>query len=353
VGEERESQANDPVESTDTRIPEPLGLSTYVQLMGEWSKGMVSEPYLLGLIQSKNFGDKESSEFLAGADQLWGLVPPIDAPDVAEAELQPAAARALGLALTLQGQQALHHHLPTEGPSPVILTRVAEMVTVVNLILEGHEDSASPAEKHLASLQAQLTDRSVDTSRLAERKEDVRDAVLNRRHKQERERRERREREAEEAKKAAPRKRSFTSAVPLKIILFMAASVVLAITLLNTLSPEPSGGLPAASEYTEVPVLGIIRHPDVIYILVKPEWLIQDEASRRVGARRLFERLSKESAGNVVKLVFQTRAGKELAYVTAQRVRWLGPMTAPQLPPPAPPAKVKAGTDQSTASGDP
>ncbi len=350
MGEEPETQESTPLESTDSRIPEPLGLSTYVQLLGEWTKGMVSEPYLLGLIRSRSFGDAERAEFRAGADQLWGLVPPIDAPDVAEADLKPEAARALGLALVLQGQQALHHHLASDGPAPQSLSRVAEMVTVINLILEGHEDEASAAEKHITSLQAELTARSVDTSRLAERKEDVREAVLNRRHEEEREAR---EREEAEASKPTPRRR-VSEAIPLKVVAFMIASLLVAGTLLQALWPEPSGGLPAASEYTEVPVLGIIRHPDVVYILVESEWLTQDETARKLGARRLFERLSKESAGNVAKLVFQTNARNDLAYVTATSVRWKGPLATPQLPPPQKqPAKIKAGTDRATASGDP
>ena len=118
MGEEVPEEAIPEVAGTDPRIPEPLGLSTYIQVLGEWSRGMVSEPYMLGLIRSQGFGDPERTEFLAGADQLWGLVPPITAPDVAEAELEPEAARALGLALALKGEHALHHYLPSAGSPP-------------------------------------------------------------------------------------------------------------------------------------------------------------------------------------------------------------------------------------------
>jgi hypothetical protein len=342
VGEETETETNTPEASTDSRIPEPLGLSTYIQLLGEWAKGMVSEPYLLGLIRSKGFGDTERTEFLTGADRLWGLVPPIDAPDVAEAELPPEAARALGLALTLQGQQALHHHLPSDGSNPPILSRIAEMVTVINLILEGHEAADSAVEKHLTSLQQELAARSVDTSRLADRKEDVRDAVLNRRHLEER------AQEAQAAEKAPLKTRNiYWAHVPMRGFLLAFVSLGIALVLLDTLTPEPSGGLPPASSYTEVPVLGIIRHPDVAYVLVQPEWLLESEAVRKLGARRLWERLSKESGGNVAKLVFRTRSGTDLGYVTARRVRWQGPLET------ASPLKLKVGSDRSTASGDP
>ena len=354
MSEQDEVVAPDEAPTVDPQVPEPRGLSTYIQLLGEWTKGTVSEPFLLGLIRSQGFGDAEREAFLAGADALWGLVPPIQAPEVAEAEMEPTAARALGLALVLRGEHALHHFLPS-APTPRVLKDVAEMITVIHLILEG-DDGPNVADKRLAKLQARLSERKVNTSRLADRKEDVRGAVLARRRQEEEEERARAraERDAEEAaeKKRQRRRSSGRTDVPIKALLFMIASIFGSIWIFNTLTPKPSGGLPPATAYTEVSVLSIIRHPDIIYIRVKPEWLTLGEAERKVGAQRLFDRLSKESGGAVVRIVIQTGVGEDLAVVTAQSVKWRGPFVTPELPPekraPAPPQKedVTEGSDR-------
>lgn len=348
MDEEVESGAGETKSSTDSRIPEPLGLSTYIQVLGEWAKGMVSEPYLLGLIRSAGFGEAERAEFLAGADQLWGLVPPIDAPDVAEAELEPEAARALGLALALQGEHALHHHLPSDGAKPRVLTDIAELVTVIHLILEGHQQTGSAAEKRLKSLQKRLAARSVNTTRLAGRKEDVREAVLARRRIEDQERRDEEAQEKKEAASREKKRRRAPTEIPMKGLLFTIASLFVALTLFNTLTPKPSGGLPSAAEYKEVPVIGIIRHPDIVYVRVEGEWLLESESARKLGARRLWDRLSQESGGNVARVVLQTRTGTDLAFVTATGVRWQGPVLTRRAPPP-----VREGTDRSPASGEP
>jgi len=325
--------------TADPQVPEPRGLSTYIQILGEWTRGTVSEPFLLGLITSLGFGASERTEFAAGADQLWGLVPPIDAPDVAEAELEPVAARALALALCLRGTHALHHYLPppagTSAPTPRVLNSVAELITVIHLILEGHGDEGSPAARRLGQLQKQLAARGVDTSRLADRKEDVRDAVLARRRAEEeaeRNRKESEDREVEEAHARLLKRGRTRTDVPIKGLLFMGASFVAAFFIHNSLTPAPSGGLPPATSYTEVPVSGIVRHPDVIFVRVQETWIQEGEAERKVAAQRLFDRLSKESGGDVAKLVLQTPSGGELAVVTANSVKWRGPLVTPALP---------------------
>ena len=338
--------------TVDPQVPEPRGLSTYIQVLGEWTKGMVSEPFLLGLIQSQGFGEAERNEFLAGADQLWGLVPPVEAPDVAEAELEPAAARSLALALVLRGEHALHHHLP-DAPPPRELRTVAELITVIHLILEGHDAPGSPASKRLRGLQKRLARRNVDTSRLADRKEDVRDAVLARRRAEDDAERavEEQVRQEEAALEKRRTRRVRRTELPIRGLLGTLGSLALAVFLFNTLTPKPSGGLPSAADYSEVPVIGIIRHPDVVYIRVKPEWLTLGEPERKVGGQRLFDRLSKESGGAVAKIVFQTTTGTDLAIVTAQSVKWRGPLESIVLPKEAP--KLKEETGQSQTSRDP
>jgi hypothetical protein len=65
-----------------------------------------------GLIQICQFGDSARRDFTSGRGALWTLVPPIDADQIRQANLDPVGLRALTVPLVLRGRHALHYFMP-------------------------------------------------------------------------------------------------------------------------------------------------------------------------------------------------------------------------------------------------
>lgn len=91
-------------------VPEPLALHEYFSCLDDFAAGKpCRSEYVGAMLADRDFGPRESSEWITGRDALWKLIPPINLDEVKEVDLDPAGMIALGLAVVLWGRHGMHH----------------------------------------------------------------------------------------------------------------------------------------------------------------------------------------------------------------------------------------------------
>ncbi len=136
-------------------VPEPKGLYPYLAELDHWAASEpMDEPFLAGLLLILKYGEAELAEYKAGRSGLWGLVPPIEAAQVADANLNKEAAAALGLGVVVWGCHALARYVPNSGPAvPPMLQQAAEIVAALTLVLDiGNAEASSVVSPSLHKL---------------------------------------------------------------------------------------------------------------------------------------------------------------------------------------------------------
>jgi hypothetical protein len=305
-------------ESTTSRpraIPGPLGLSQYIQGLGEWARERpLTEPLIHGLVKHVAFDASERERFLAGEAGLFRLVPPIQPQDVVEADLDRDAMIALFYALLLRATHALLAE-PGGGLSPVIRD-TGELLSIIELQLGG--DVPTAVLTRLEKLKVELAVRGATVGKLDERQA----AIIQ----------DARRKRAEDALKAAteaplppePPAERAVGRIPFWAVLWLLGTFALSAGLWK-LETHLLQGPPPAAAYTELAVLGIIRVHDRVSVRVDASVFALPEAERMAGAKRLFERFRAESEGEVTVLVLQDALGTNRYRVTASGMTPIAP----------------------------
>jgi hypothetical protein len=105
------SEAADSVE-----VPAPLALHDYFRLLDDFASSKPCRNAYIGeLLDGRDWGDRERTEYEQGQSALWRLIPPITLDELKEADFDPPANIALALAVVVWGRHALHH---SEGRMP-------------------------------------------------------------------------------------------------------------------------------------------------------------------------------------------------------------------------------------------
>ena len=178
--------------------------------------------------------------------------------------------------------------------------------------LSGAEEAAEKAE-----LEGRLAED--EAKRLREKEEE--EEALERAGREAAERRTlERERERETAaavNKGMPR----TGGVSFQRI-FIGVAIGGCLLLLAILLPTPGGSLRPASDYSEVPTLGLIRHQDVVIVRIKTQWYRGPLGQRTTQARALWKRLQGEGGDEPIRLELADQTGRMRGWVASGRVRW-------------------------------
>jgi hypothetical protein len=329
----------------DPQVPAPLGLYQYIAALDRWSSGKPAEErFLMGLLAYLEYGELEAAEFRMGRGGLWGLVPPIDAEQVAEAQLEGPAARALSVALVLFARHALARYLPEQKEGlPPELAEAAELIAVLRLSFGAAKVATDVvAGGRLVDLALDLEARgATGLTALDQRQAAIVDA-----HNSEVEAR----RVAElESFEAARRQRLKDLGVRPSGIsprrLLAAAVFLVALGVLATWWPWREDTLPPAASYAEVPAVGIIRHEDRITVRVNSSWVAgTPEEERRGSVVNLWERFGREMErpDEPVDLVLVDRRGGPIGQVKLGEVTWVTDELEPddETPEEAPPEEA-------------
>ncbi len=327
----------------DPQVPEPLGLYPYLAELDHWiAEQPLDEPFLAGLLQILGYGADEKREYRSGRRGLRGLVPPIDATAVADANLDIKAAASLALGVVAWGYHGLARYRPTqEKGTPPLLQEAAEIVTALMLVLDsGAKGAGGIAAARLVQLGEQLESRGINAlSALGDRKDAIvqahRDEVIARR-----------QAEAEQIEAAiAP---SVTEAVQARgrvsLPKFAGASALLATAVAFMVLYDGGGPkIPPAKSYSEVPAVAIIRHQDVVIVRVADGWMALPEEERSGAAVQLWKRFEAELDGLAVDLELRSRINKTLGGVHVGEAWWEGtPEPEPEPGAPEEPAPDEA-----------
>jgi hypothetical protein len=324
--------------NVDPQVPTPLGLYHYVASLDHWvARTAMDEPFLESLVRILRFGDAERAAFRAGRAGLWGLVPPIDAGQVAEADLDPASARALGVAMVFWARHLLAYYAPDqpEGVPPEIRD-AAEIATAMRLVL-GHEwgvDSESVIGARLFDLGLDLEARgAVGVSALEERR-----AAIVRARFDEVDARRLREMEAFEAARRE-RFRKLDKGRRISVLRVGLGVAVLVVALVVWLAMPDPEYLPPAKSYGELPAVAIIRHREQITIRVDLEWLALPLEQREGQMGALWERFGREMERpeDPVDLSVVSRKNKPLGGFKLGFAWWDPSVQPPDEPEEAPP----------------
>lgn len=313
----------------DLQVPAPLGVYGYVQALTDYTAGRrLQVEFLHGLIESTGVPGELQGLFESGRNGLWVLIPPISATQVAEANLGVDAARALGVALILRIQHALHHYLPKQSARgvPHVLSECGEMLTVVKLALDsGRVGDEDPVIKALLEVALQLAERGVSAGGVVDER---RDAI-----------RENRRQEAESRRDAAAAEEAFDigtgraqtnlsfalvrgSSVPRVV---MGAALVLGLSGLSAYLQANKSSVPAAATYRDVPAVAIIRHRDEIVVRVPPTWMRQPRPTREGALRSLYSRFAKELGAEALPVIIVGLRNEPYGGVAGERVWWDAP----------------------------
>ncbi len=312
--------------ATDPQVPEPLGLYEYVQALDEWAADKaLKQVFLYGLFQSSGFDDSMRAQFRAGRNGLWSLIPPINATQVAEADLTVDSARSLALALVLRSRHGLHHYLPEQPaslPHPAVLTQCGEVLTALKLILESDRSKGpDPIRALLPGLANDLGQRGVSAGGVIDKK---RDAIREGRR-QDAEARRQAEQEVEVIG-GAPRgsKRASFSMYSGGPVWRLAVGAVVVAALASAVAMAPNGlsKLPAGTSYKALPAVAIIRHEDEIRVRIPKQWLQQPQPNREKALRELHARFTKEMTGNPLPVVLLSLTDQPYGGIAGERVWW-------------------------------
>lgn len=310
----------------DPQVPEPLGLYPYLAELDHWAAEQpLDEPFLMGLLRILKYGDAEKAEYKKGRVGLWGLIPPIDATQVADASLERPAAAALGLGVVAWGYQGLARYLPEQdGGVPPMLQQAGEIIAALTLVLDiGNDEATSIASPRLYDLSRELENRGVNALSAL----DGRRATIVEAHRNEvRARREAQEEEIEAALGHSPTSaiRGSGSQVSLGRLLTAIGVVVFAIGF-AIIWPNRGPKIPAARTYQEVPAVAIIRLEEAIIVRVADPWLKLPEEERSGSAVALWKRFEAELDGLAVDLDLRTRKNIPVGGVHVGEAYWLAP----------------------------
>lgn len=278
---------------TDPQVPAPLGLYQYVASLDHWlARTAMDEPFLESLLNILGFGDEEREVFRSGRAGLWGLVPPIDAAQVAEADLKRPDARALTVAVAFWARHLLAWYAPDQKAGlPPELRDAGDIVTALRLVLgeEWGKETDSVAGRRLFELAVELEIRGVvGISALEERRAAIVQARFD-----EVDARQLREMEAfETARQERLEELGRGRRIPVLRLGVGGAILVSAIAIWLL---QPGGDyLPPARSYGAVPAVAIIRHQELITIRVDRAWLELPKEQREGQMKTLWERFGRE-----------------------------------------------------------
>lgn len=257
--------------ATEPQVPPPLGLYHYITALDHWVAGTpLDEPYLAGLLAILGYGDADGEEYRNGRAGLWGLVPPIGAAEVAEADLDVAASRALALAFAVWARHVLAFYRPVQRSGiPGEVREAGDIVAALLLALSEEPGSAERAAGgRLLQLGADIEARgAISMSALADRR-----AAIATARRSEAEARRLRDDEAIELARAARLAATAggRSVNPVRLGIGVGL-LVLGIVALVAI-PEPES-LPSAIDYGELPAVAILRYEESVTVRVDASWL--------------------------------------------------------------------------------
>jgi len=330
----------EPEWDTDPQVPQPLGLYHYVTSLDLWlAERAMDEPFLDGLVRILGFGSHDKEAFRRGRSKLWGLVPPIDAEQVASADLDVDAARALSVAVVFWARHLLAWYRPEQsaGVPPEIL-EAGDMVSALRLILSDAK-GATPVGDRLYGLGLDLEARgAVSVSALADR----RAAIIEDHHARIDERRLREMEAFEKARRA--RLKELDKGRKISMTRLIIGGTILA-TLIGVWLLQPDEEyLPPARSYGELPAVAIIRHADKITIRVDRSWLQLPKEQREGQMSQLWDRFGREMEReddpvdlSVVSKRSEPLGGFKLGFA------WWDPSVEPEPEPEPPPEEEAPG----------
>jgi len=305
----------------DKAVPPPLGLYPYLAELDHWAaEEPLDEPFVNGLLAMRHLDDTDRAEYRPGRSGLWGLVPPIDAGQVADASLTDQAARALALAVVVWARHVLTYYaVEQQSGVPPLVAEAGELVAGLNLFIDVRGDEPTGAERRLLELGADLEDRGVRAlSALEGRKASIVEA-----HRSEVEAR----REAEAKLQATAeadhiRRGRSTQVSKSRVALALLLPVAMALLWVWYPSVRSSDDKPADA-YKELPLKSIIRHSDKIQVRVDPVWMASAVDVRQEAAVALWERFGAELDGEHVDLELRTPLNQPLGRVHVGEVTWV------------------------------
>ena len=298
---------------TDPQVPEPLGLYQYIASLDHWvARTAMDEPFLESLVRLIGFGEAERDAFRAGRAGLWGLVPPIDAAQVAEAELDRTAGRALAVALLFWAHHLLAWYRPDqpEGVPPEIRD-AGDIATAMRLTLgdEWGKKTGSAVGERLFRLGFDLEARGVvSISALEER----RAAIVQARFDEVDARRLREMEDFETARQERLNELGQGRRISGKRVVLGVAALFVALVVWLAM-PDPDY-LPPVQSYGELPAVAIIRHQTLITIRVDRTWMDLPQEQREGQMKTLWDRFGREMerADDPVDLALVTRKNEPL-----------------------------------------
>jgi hypothetical protein len=87
---------------------DPLSLVEYFRCLDDWANGRpVADSWVVGIVAERGFAERERTEWLAGRDRMWKLLPPIDESTLDEEDLDPASLLALALAVVVWARHGM------------------------------------------------------------------------------------------------------------------------------------------------------------------------------------------------------------------------------------------------------
>jgi len=314
----------DGIWAVDPQVPEPLGLYPYLAELDHWiAEQPLEEPFLVGLLAILKYDDAERIEYRKGRPGLWGLVPPIDAMQVADANLPRSAAAALGLGVVAWGYQGLARYLPKQSHGvPPMLQQTAEIIAVLTLVLDlGNEAATSIVSPRLFDLGTELEARGANAlSALDDRRASIVEA-----HRLEVKARRATEGEQIEAGPGPALGTAGTASEVSLGKLLVASALLAAAVAFSILYTGRDGGVPSAASYEEVPAVAIIRLDESIVVRVDPSWMLIPVEQRAGSAVALWERFTKELDGRPIDLDLRDRKNQPLGVVHVGEVSWVEP----------------------------
>lgn len=338
--------------SVDRAVPPPLGLYSYLAELDHWAAGeALDEPFVGGLMAMLRLDDADREEYRAGRSGLWGLVPPIEASQIADSALTGPAARSLALAVVVWARHVLTYYCANEeGRVPPLIAEAGELVAGLNLFIDVRGEEPTGAERRLLQLGADLEGRGVRAlSALEGRK-----AATVQSHLDEAEAK----RAAEAKLEAATTKTTSGPATAVSgrqaatAVLLLICAVLLWVVYPNLRTSSDR----AASDYQELPVKSIIRHTDKIIVRVEPIWLTSTTEIQKSSAVALWDRFGKELDGGHVDLELRGPSNVELGWVEQGVAYWAAEAEpeAPSTPDAADEpegGEAGAGSDTHTGAG--
>jgi len=86
--------------------------------------------------------------------------------------------------------------------------------------------------------------------------------------------------------------------------------------------PEPGGGLPAATSYSSMPLVGLIRQPGGVTARVHASWFVLPEEERDIAVMILWDELVDETEDPGLELTVADHVNKTRGGVVAAKVWW-------------------------------